>query len=199
MARKEEIPPISPNLRSFGMTTQFRGSVSSIGLVKPDSAFFTQGIETEVECGVLSFIANNPMHSGWGKWKNKTERNMSPRQRIASLSEDCFVESIRSFGFKLLSEKQQKRWDFSSTPDIRFLSPTFICGHLCVWLEYKSYFGSEAKRSNEMEQLERYATEIGPGAVVYRLGIQEGYWPNIDGVVAFREKDVLDYLGEHHS
>ena len=42
-------------------------------------------------------------------------------------------------------------------------------------------------------QYQKYGAQIGPGAVVYRLGFESGH-VNIDGVMTFREKEVLQDL-----
>ena len=82
------------------------------------------------------------------------------------------------------------------TPDIRFDSPISVLGQLCWWLEFKNYFGFRKNpfvAVKDKKQFLRYATQIGPGAVVYKLGYETGHL-NVDGVVALREKEVLQGL-----
>jgi hypothetical protein len=43
------------------------------------------------------------------------------------------------------------------------------------------------------KQYQKYATQIGPGTVIYKLGFEIGH-VNIDGVMVFREKEVLHDL-----
>lgn len=123
------------------------------------------------------------------KDKEKNER--------ALRAETAFLEHFNTFGYRFLSELQQKKnGNTTMTPDIRFHKPTLICGHLCFWLEYKHFFGFRANpfiASSVKKQLRKYATGIGPGAVVYRLGFESGH-VNIDGVMAFREHEVLASL-----
>ena len=67
---------------------------------------------------------------------------------------------------------------------------------MCTWLEYKNYFGFRSNpfvASASKKQYQKYAAQIGPGAVVYRLGFESGH-VNIDGVMTFREKEVLQDL-----
>jgi hypothetical protein len=54
-------------------------------------------------------------------------------------------------------------------------STLLIDGHLCHWIEFKNYFGFKSNpliASKNKKQLKRYASEIGSGAVVYRLGFE---------------------------
>ncbi|TAQ84811.1 hypothetical protein B7494_g6870 [Chlorociboria aeruginascens] len=109
-------------------------------------------------------------------------------------AEDSFCAALSRRGLRYLRESQEQ--GEASTPDVRFEQPTFICGHLCSWLEYKNYFGFRANpflASKNKKQFRRYATKIGPGAVVYKLGFETGHL-NIDGVMTFREEDVLQDL-----
>jgi hypothetical protein len=101
------------------------------------------------------------------------------RQAEAKCAEDAFVAGFDHLGFDYVTEDEQKQKGLSIlTPDIRFNKPTLVCGHLCLWLEYKSFFGFRANpyvsRSNK-KQFRRYAIEIGPGAVVYKLGFETGH------------------------
>jgi hypothetical protein len=47
--------------------------------------------------------------------------------------------------------------------------------------------------ANTKKQLKKYATQIGPGAVVYKHGYKTGHLA-IEGVMSFREKEVLQSL-----
>jgi hypothetical protein len=107
-------------------------------------------------------------------------------------AEAAFLENFTKLGYQFLGESQQKEL-MASTPDMRFLKPTLICGHLCLWLEYKHFFGFRANpfvASKNKKQFKRYAAEIGPGIVVYKLGFESEHL-NIDGIRTFRENEVL--------
>ena len=113
----------------------------------------------------------------------------------AKFAEDSFCVALSRCGLKYIRESQQQ--GETSTPDIRFENPTIICGHLCFWLEFKNYFGFRKNpfvASKNKKQFQRYATQIGPGAVVYKLGFETGH-VDIDGVMTFREREVLRDLG----
>jgi hypothetical protein len=113
----------------------------------------------------------------------------------AKHAEDAFCAKLSRLGSDYLREDQQ-RAEIVLTPDVRFEEPTFICSHLCFWLEYKNYFGFRANlfvARQSKKQYWKYVTQIGPGAVVYKLGFETGH-VNIDGVVTFREKEVLHDL-----
>ena len=82
------------------------------------------------------------------------------------------------------------------TPDIRFLEPTFICGHHCWWLEFKDFFGFQANpyvAAHNRKQFSKYAAQIGPGAVVYELGFETDH-VDIEGVKIFRKEEVIKSL-----
>jgi hypothetical protein len=112
----------------------------------------------------------------------------------AKNAEDSFCAELSQRGLTYLREGQQQ--GEASTPDVRFLQPTSICGHSCLWLEYKNYFGFRANpfiSSKNKKQYRKYAAQIGPGAVIYKLGFETGH-VDIDGVMTFREKEVLQDL-----
>jgi len=116
----------------------------------------------------------------------------------AKCAEDGFCIALSRCGLKYIRESQQQ--GEASTPDVLFRNPTIICGHLCFWLEYKNYFGFRANpfvASKNKKQFQKYATQIGPGAVVYKLEFEIDH-VNIDGVLSFREKEVLQDLGIKH-
>ena len=113
----------------------------------------------------------------------------------AKRAEDSFCLALSQRGLKYVRESQQQ--GETATPDIRLQNPTIIYGHLCFWLEFKNYFGFRENpflASKNKKQFQKYATQIGPGAVVYKLGFEIDHI-NIDGVIAFREKEVLQDLG----
>jgi hypothetical protein len=62
---------------------------------------------------------------------------------------------------------------------------------------FKNYFGFRENpfvASKNKKHFQKYATQIWPGAVVYRLGFETDH-VNIDGVMTFREREVLQNLG----
>lgn len=117
------------------------------------------------------------------------------REAEAKSDQDAFAAGFERLAYDYVTEDEQKGLS-TLTSDIRFNKPTLVCGHLCLWLEYKSFFGFRANpyvaRSNK-KQFRRYATEIGPGAVVYKLGFETGH-VDIEGVRVLREKEVGQFL-----
>lgn len=112
----------------------------------------------------------------------------------ARCAEDDFCTELARFGYIFHREDQQA--GNVVTPDVLFQKPILICGHLCLWLEYKNYFGFRSNpfvAASTKTQLRRYATQIGPGAVVYKHGYETGHLA-IDGVMTFLEKEVLQHL-----
>ncbi len=133
----------------------------------------------------------------------KARREKSKRRaEMAEHAEELFLASLTRLGYHFLSEAQQKN-NTNGTPDIRFAEPTLICGYLCWWLEFKDFFGFRANpflASQNEKQLRKYAAQIGPGAVVYKLGFETDHM-NIEDVNILREEEVLmnlatqDYSG----
>jgi hypothetical protein len=112
----------------------------------------------------------------------------------AKLAEDNFCTELLRSGHIFLREDQQD--GMAVTPDVLFRKPTLICGHLCSWLEYKNSFGFRSNpyvAASTRKQLLKYATQIGPGAVVYKHGFETGHL-SIHEVMSFREKEVFEYL-----
>ncbi|KAG9230854.1 hypothetical protein BJ875DRAFT_138783 [Amylocarpus encephaloides] len=112
----------------------------------------------------------------------------------AKFAEDSFCAELARLGYKFRRESQQE--GEALTPDIRFEEPIYVFGQLCWWLEFKNYFGFRKNpyvAVKDRRQFLKYATQIGSGAVVYKLGYETSH-VNIDGVVTFREKEVLQGL-----
>ena len=124
----------------------------------------------------------------------RAEKNRR-RADKAERAEQHFVAFFTRLGYRFLSEAQQKGFS-NATPDILFAEPILICGCLCRWLEFKDFFGFRANpfiAASNKRQLQKYATQFGPGAVVYKLGFETDHL-NIECVTAFREKEVLESL-----
>jgi len=118
------------------------------------------------------------------------------RRERAKCAEDAFVASFSRLGYSFLNQVQQKKELMNVTPDILFMEPVLICGHLCRWLEFKDFFGFRANpfvAAQNKKQIRNYVTRIGEGAVVYKLGYETGYM-KIPGAAIFREKEVIEGL-----
>ncbi|RFU24762.1 hypothetical protein B7463_g11576, partial [Scytalidium lignicola] len=126
-----------------------------------------------------------------------TARREKERLRAAEalLAEQEFCEDFRRLGYDFVNQDQQQG-KFTITPDLRFNKPTLICGHMCYWLEFKDFFGFRKNpfvENKNKKQLRKYAAEIGPGAIVYKLGFEIGHI-NIEGVKSLREQEVRQSL-----
>ena len=103
---------------------------------------------------------------------------------------------MRDFGYQILTEKEQRKGQLRSTADIRFLKPILIDAHLYHWIEFKNYFGFKSNlfiASKNRKQLKKYASEIGSGVVVYKLGFEIDHIL-LTGIHSFREAEVLHFL-----
>ena len=65
-------------------------------------------------------------------------------------AEDTFCAELDRLGYVFLREAQQE--GEAVTPDVRFIKPTNVCGHLCMWLEYKNYFGFRSNPCGTSQQ-----------------------------------------------
>ena len=114
---------------------------------------------------------------------------------------------VRAFQIEMVDGRQQSQSIRNSiidgknvmskmTPNILFLTPTIINGVLCHWIEYKNTFGFKSDpfvHPKNRKQYQKYATTFGSGMVVYKLGYQTELL-SIEGVVCFREAEVIDWI-----
>jgi len=124
----------------------------------------------------------------------RVERDKA-RAAEAKAAERAFYADFSRFGYRCMCEDEQRGLSVL-TPDILFDEPTLICGHLCQWLEYKSFFGFRRNPfvgPSNKKQFRKYTEQLGPGAVVYALGFELGHI-DIEGVKAFREKEIRQSL-----
>lgn len=122
----------------------------------------------------------------------RAESDFLDRMRVG-LGE-VLTEAEQKAGIKLARDRGQPVINF--TPDMLFPSPTLICGVLCCWVEYKNTFGfrdSPFVASKHKSQIKKYASQLGAGMVVFKLGFEHAYI-QIPGVVCFREAEVLQWL-----
>jgi hypothetical protein len=129
---------------------------------------------------------------------DKTPQGVATRQekqRITAeasrLTEAGFCTQVTRLGYVFLRQDQQR--GEKSTPDLRFKEPIKVNGRDCFWIEYKNYFGFTKNPSvteSATEQLKRYVSKLGPGAVVHKFGFEEDYM-KMDGVMVFREKEMF--------
>lgn len=69
-----------------------------------------------------------------------------------------------------------------------------------LWVEYKDTFGfrdDSFVASKHKTQLEKYASQLGTGIVVFKLGFEAAHI-RVPGVVCFREAEVLQWLSTLH-
>lgn len=182
----------------FKMACQLR-------FMQPNVDMILRRIDTQLDHGVISALIEAalrllpPENTPEGRLEAK-ERIQQKMER-ARLHEMSFVDQTRNFGHQILAEDEQKKLQLRPTPDIRFLDPVLIHGHLCHWIEYKSYFGFKANpfiASKNKKQFEKYASELGSGAVVYKLGFEIDHIV-VPGIRVFREAEVLHLLGRQTS
>jgi len=129
------------------------------------------------------------------------------KARKANEAERAFVNRLLSLYHALLGEEEQRRRirairdagtqpSITSTPDVRFSKPTILCDKTCHWVEFKNNFGFRSNpfiAPKNKKQLSRYASELGPGMVVFKLGYESNHL-QLSGVHCFREVEVLRWL-----
>ncbi|KAK3612926.1 hypothetical protein LTR56_028168 [Elasticomyces elasticus] len=125
----------------------------------------------------------------------------------ANDAESAFIIRLLEVDPQLLRESQQQkqikaaleavRHDVvRSTPDALLSRRVKICGKDCAWVEFKNTFGfrlSPFVAAKNKKQFRRYASSLGPGMVVYKLGYEMDH-VRIEGVHCFRETEVLHWL-----
>jgi hypothetical protein len=168
--------------------------------MKPDVNMLLSFIDTQLDHMIISALIEAALRllppADTPEGRLEAKEIMQQKMERANLQEVAFVNQVRDFGYQILTEKEQRKGQLRSTPDIRFLEPISIDGHLCHWIEFKNYFGFKSNpfiASKNKKQLKRYASEIGSGAVVYKLGFEIDHIV-IAGVHSFREAEVLHSL-----
>lgn len=125
----------------------------------------------------------------------------------AAMAESALVDRLRRVDPELLCEQELKArlkaaLDAGQTPSCRLTPdamlsrPTVICGKECNWVEYKNTFGFRSSpyvAAKNKQQFARYASRLGPGMVVFKLGYETKH-VEVDGVHCFREAEVLEWL-----
>lgn len=169
--------------------------------MKPDVDMLLRRIDTHLDRAVISALIEAALrllpHDNTPEGRLEAKERMQQKMERALLHEMSFTDQTRDFGYQFLTEEEQKESQLRPTPDIRLVEPVWIHGHLCHWIEYKSYFGFKANpfiASKDKRQFKKYASELGSGAVVYKLGFEIDYIV-VPGIRLFREAEVLHLLG----
>ena len=168
--------------------------------MKPDVNVLLSYIDTQLDRMIISALIEAALRllppDDTPEGRLEAKEIMQQKMERANIQEIAFVNQVRGFGYQFLTEKEQRNGQLRSTPDIRFLEPILIDGHLCHWIEFKNYFGFKSNpfiASKNKKQLKRYSSEIGSGAVVYKLGFEIDHIV-IAGIHSFREAEVLHFL-----
>lgn len=165
-----------------------------------DSDILLKHIDTPLDHMVVSALIEAALRlltDNTPEGKLEAKARMQQKTKQALLYETSFIDHVRRVGFQLLTEDEQKQSRLRSTPDIRFVEPVSIHGHICHWIEYKSYFGFKANpfiASKETKQFKKYVADLGSGAVVYKLGFEVDHIQE-PGICLFREAEFLHVLG----
>ncbi|GAA3304362.1 hypothetical protein GCM10020218_103770 [Dactylosporangium vinaceum] len=169
--------------------------------MKPDVNMLLRCIDTQLDHRVISALIEAALRllppDNTIEGKAEAKQRVQKKMEQALLTEMSFIDQLRHFGYQFMTEREQKESQLNPTPDIRFIEPIIIHGHLCHWLEYKNYFGFKANpfiASKNKKQLKKYASELGSGAVVYKLGFEIDHIV-ATGICSFREAEVLHFLG----
>ncbi|RAH55915.1 hypothetical protein BO85DRAFT_489905 [Aspergillus piperis CBS 112811] len=167
---------------------------------KPDVDMLLQHVDTWLDHTVVSALIEAALRllppANTPEGKIEAAQRMQKKAKEAETAEASFVDRVRSFGHHILTESEQKKLQLRPTPNIRFSEPIMIDGCLCYWLEYKNFFGFRSNpfiASKTIKQLKKYASCLGPGAVVYKLGFKTGHIVDTR-IHLFREAEALRFL-----
>ena len=104
--------------------------------------------------------------------------NQTETQNAAGIFEESLFKYFESIGVRF--RRQEELWEEQSrdegrailTPDLLFLDDLRINGMPCAWIDAKHYFGADLKfpRKKTQKQVDRYVSEYGHGAIVFRHG-----------------------------
>lgn len=169
---------------------------------RPDVEMLLSRVSTQLDNSIISALIEASLRllppESTSEGKAEAIERMQQKKERALLHEVSFIDQVRKFGHQFLTESEQKEKQLRPTPDIRFHEPVLIQGHLCHWIEYKSYFGFKSNpiiTSKDKKQFKRYVSELGPGAVVYKLGFEIEHITATE-IYFFREAEVLYLLGK---
>ena len=116
--------------------------------MKPDVDMLLRRIDTQLDHGVISALIEAALRllppDETPEGRLKVKERMQQKIERALLHEMSFVDQTQDFSYQFLTEDEQKESQLRPTPDIRFLEPVRIHGHLCHWIDFKSYFGFKA-------------------------------------------------------
>lgn len=104
--------------------------------------------------------------------------NQSETQSAAEVFEDILCSHFTELGVRYRKqgdlEIEQKRSEGRAiiTPDLLLLDDVRINGTPCAWIDAKHFFGAALgfPRKKTQKQVDRYVSEYGQGAIVYRHG-----------------------------
>ena len=107
--------------------------------------------------------------------------NQSETQTAAEVFEQILCSYFSSIGVRFRKQEdlevEQKRSEGRAiiTPDLLLLDDVRINGVPCAWIDAKHFFGAALKfpRKKTQKQVDRYVSEYGQGAIVYRHGFCE--------------------------
>ena len=107
--------------------------------------------------------------------------NQSETQTAAEVFEQILCSYFSSIGVRFRKQEdlevEQKRSEGRAiiTPDLLILDDVRINGIPCAWIDAKHFFGAALKfpRKKTQKQVDRYVSEYGQGAIVYRHGFCE--------------------------
>jgi hypothetical protein len=149
-----------------------------LGFMKPDVNMLLSFIDTQLDHMIISALIEAALRllppADTPEGRLEAKEIMQQKMERANLQEIAFVNQVRDFGYQILTEKEQRKGQLCSTPDIRFLEPILIDGHLCHWIEFKNYFGFKSNpfiASKNKKQLKRYASRDRIGCCCLQAGI----------------------------
>lgn len=104
--------------------------------------------------------------------------NQSETQSAAEVFEDILCSHFTELGVRYRKQSdleiEQKRSEGRAiiTPDLLLLDDVRINGTPCAWIDAKHFFGAALgfPRKKTQKQVDRYVSEYGQGAIVYRHG-----------------------------
>ncbi len=108
--------------------------------------------------------------------------NQTETQNAAEVFEEILCDHFTSLGIRfrrqedLLREQTKEEGRAIITPDLLLLDDVRINGVPCAWIDAKHFFGADLKfpKKKTQKQVDRYVSEYGHGALVYRHGFCAG-------------------------
>jgi len=177
LAQSEDYPPMAVFRAVLSARGLSKGAIKRILKEESPAELTERDIATMKECEARDIVANV---------------NQVARQQAAQDFEDKVCAAFASHGIpftredELYAKQVAQSGQASATPDLLFKTAVTVDGSPVAWVDAKGYYGSDLPHLviGMQQQVDRYRSRWGPGALVFELGFVEGLQASLHGAAA---------------